>query len=879
MRNTFTKIIFSACVLIFPYLFSDAQSLTAINPDIAQQGQSLTTTITATGNIFTPGSPFGGYDVRMIKSGGVYEVDSDWGSVNFNNANNITAHWNIPGGAPSGMYDLYVDATDGSGSWMTHFLPSVFQIGCLVSLSETHQNTTCGNTNGSINLSPSGGTPPYTFLWSNGATTEDLGSLAQGIYSVTVTDASPCSQSIVNIIIGNTNGPAVTETHLSSTCANANGSVNINVLGGTAPYTFNWSNGTTTEDLTNILAGTYLVTVTDFNSCAGYVSSTVLDSNDLAISISSHSYNCSNQGVVIANVISGVAPYTYQWSNGATTDSIVNVPSGNYFVTVTDAGGCQQVQSLNYYFNNYIYLTHSSPNCTNNGTLTATVYGGAAPFSYLWSNGQTNQTAYGLATGSYSITTTDAAGCTRTANYNLLSATDFNLISGTLFHDLNSNCIQDSGETPIPNITVYASSGTSDWYGTTNASGVYNLHVAMAGTFTLNAWFGGNTVCGNATACNSTITFPGLCDTSLNNNFTLSNSQGFDLLLHPGWWSTGPGFEKFYRILYYNDSPTPFTDTATIVFHYDSALIYHDSLPPFPVHDIVNHTLTWQVTNVPSPIWNWAQQIPIYFHTPATLPVGYLLHYDFNITPTAADCNPSNNFLQYSVTLQGSQDPNEKQVEPAGDIMEDDSVLTYTIHFQNTGTDTTNFIVLKDTLSQYLNPASIINLASSHEYSDFNVSGNGILTWTFNPIYLVDSTTNEIESHGWVMFSLKKRDDMPVGAQIDNNASIYFDYNAPVVTNTVHSMLINSVQNISANEISVSVFPNPFSTSTQFVVNGVKGKFDFVVTNVLGETISEIKNINSKQFYFNQENLSQGIYFYSIMQNGKRMATGKLVKE
>jgi hypothetical protein len=87
------------------------------------------------------------------------------------------------------------------------------------------------------------------------------------------------------------------------------------------------------------------------------------------------------------------------------------------------------------------------------------------------------------------------------------------------------------------------------------------------------------------------------------------------------------------------------------------------------------------------------------------------------------------------------------------------------------------------------------------------------------------------------------------------------------------------VQNISAKEISISVFPNPFSTSTQIVVNGVKGKFDFEVTNVLGEKISEIKNINSKQFFFNQTNLPQGIYFFSIMQNGRRMSTGKMVKE
>ena len=152
------------------------------------------------------------------------------------------------------MYNLFVDTDNGIGGVATFSLPSIFQLGCLTVLSETHTNTTCGNTNGTINLTATSGTPPYTYTWSNGATTEDLSNLAQGIYSVTVTDTSPCSKVLNNIIIGNTNGPTVTETHLSSTCANANGSVNITVTSGTAPYTFNWSNGATTEDITGLLA-------------------------------------------------------------------------------------------------------------------------------------------------------------------------------------------------------------------------------------------------------------------------------------------------------------------------------------------------------------------------------------------------------------------------------------------------------------------------------------------------------------------------------------------------------------------------------------------------------------------------------------------------
>ena len=94
------------------------------------------------------------------------------------------------------------------------------------------------------------------------------------------------------------------------------------------------------------------------NSCAGYVTSAVVDSNELDISLISVQYNCSNQGALTVIVNSGTAPYSYLWSNGSTNDSLINIPSGTYHVTVTDALGCAQVQTnsvLNTY-NYYVYL-------------------------------------------------------------------------------------------------------------------------------------------------------------------------------------------------------------------------------------------------------------------------------------------------------------------------------------------------------------------------------------------------------------------------------------------------------------------------------------------------------------------------------------------
>lgn len=169
------------------------------------------------------------------------------------------------------------------------------------------------------------------------------------------------------------------------------------------------------------------------------------------------------------------------------------------------------------------------------------------------------------------------------------------------------------------------------------------------------------------------------------------------------------------------------------------------------------------------------------------------------------------------VEFTGSYDPNDKHVVPSGYgaehlVSATDSVLEYIIRFQNTGSDTAFTVLVVDSLpSDFVNPATFVSGASSHPYT-VSIYGNGIVSWKFENILLPDSSTNEVQSHGYVSFKIRTRQGLPVGTVISNSAAIYFDYNDPVITNTA-SIKIAEPMVTAVNDRSVEgdllVYPNP----------------------------------------------------------------------
>lgn len=280
-------------------------------------------------------------------------------------------------------------------------------------------NASCANsTDGSITVTPNG-VAPYTFLWSNGATTGTLNNLSPGIYTVTVTDSTLCFK-VVTIPVG---GPApilLNEVVVPDGCnTSTGGSVTLAPTGGTGSvYTFLWNDGTTASSLTNLTGGTYTVTVTDSLNCTQVQTFNIITTVPVTLATSSTSSGCTGStGTATVVASGGLPPFTYSWSpTGGNTATANNLPAGLYTINVVDSAGCTAtaqvtVQAIGAFTLTTQYVPLS---CDPLATTTADVQvnGGTAPFTYQWTpTGGNQQTGTGLIAGTYVVYVTDSNNC------------------------------------------------------------------------------------------------------------------------------------------------------------------------------------------------------------------------------------------------------------------------------------------------------------------------------------------------------------------------------------------------------------------------------------------------------------------------------------
>jgi len=289
--------------------------------------------------------------------------------------------------------------------------------------------TCAGYNDGSILTFVSGGTSPYTYLWSNGNTNANLMASSAGDYEVTITDDHGCT-AVASEAISEPLPLIVTLSTNSISCnGDNNGSVSANIQGGVSPYSISWNNGGSANPLENLSGGVYTVTVTDANSCSNVQSTTVSEPEAIMVNYQITHISCYGQqnGSIEINVTGGTQPYHYAWSNQSQSQNIYNLTQGLYSVTITDDNSCSLVQSYTITEPEALSVsadyTHYLCNYNHDGYINLTVTGGTPAYSYLWSNGAANAPTQGhLSGGNYVVTITDANSCSVIDTFAIVSS-------------------------------------------------------------------------------------------------------------------------------------------------------------------------------------------------------------------------------------------------------------------------------------------------------------------------------------------------------------------------------------------------------------------------------------------------------------------------
>ncbi len=360
-------------------------------------------------------------------------------SYNWSTGSSTSSISNVPAGGYA------VTITDNSGCSVVNTATISNTGGPTINVSVTAP-ACFGSSNGSATANATGGTQPYTYNWSTGATTAGVSGLSAGSYTVSVYDNTQCL-AVQSVTVTN---PAAINVSVSTTnalCGQQNGTAVASATNGSGSYTFQWSNGSTLATNIDLAAGNYTVTVTDGNGCTSTASAIVGSTSGPTSVLTPINGTCQIAAQINATVAGGSAPYTYVWSNGATTQNLQGISAGSYSVTITDANGCRNTNTTSVTDNSAINVTFNTQNPSqgnSNGSVTANPTGGTAPYTYSWSNGGSAASISGLAAGTYTVTITDNAGCTKVSSVTLEAPNAIGSLDAISFVKLYPNPAKES---------------------------------------------------------------------------------------------------------------------------------------------------------------------------------------------------------------------------------------------------------------------------------------------------------------------------------------------------------------------------------------------------------------------------------------------------
>jgi gliding motility-associated-like protein len=370
--------------------------------------------------------------------------------------------------------------------------------------------TNCAANNGAINLNvtPAG---VFTYLWSNAATTEDLNGLSPGTYTVSVTQSGSCTATASYFVLDQRTNPSSTQTIVPELCGQTDGSIDLNVSGGTLPYGYLWNGGQVSQDLNNLGSGTYTVTVTDANNCT-VTGMAVLPGNSISFALagtpSDNSSCLQNNGSVDLSVNPSGA-FSYLWSNMATTEDLSGLNAGTYTVTVSAGGNCTNTAAFSILSN--VPSPLIAPNigaafCGNSsGNIDLSISGSPAPFQFMWSNMATTEDLNGILSNTYSVTVTAANGCTTVDNF----VVPENVFTPNIGSQLNAStsCIVSNGS-----IDLTITPALAYTYLWSNMATTEDLSNLAAGSYTVTVSGGGACTSTAILLISSTVPVPQLSD-------------------------------------------------------------------------------------------------------------------------------------------------------------------------------------------------------------------------------------------------------------------------------------------------------------------------------------------------------------------------------
>jgi hypothetical protein len=443
-------------------------------------------------------------------------------------------------------------------------------------------------------------------------------------------------------------------------------------------------------------------------------------------------------------------------------------------------------------------------------------------------------------------------------------------INGYVYYDKNSNGVKEANEPLLPNQVIKISN--TNLYSITGSAGTYSCPVLNSGSYYAKPV---------KTAPYIISSAPDSIGFTISNTATSLPNKNFGIRLQPNVHDIAidyislnaprPGF-PYTAYLTASNIGSLRSDSITLKLNHDPNLILDSTSYAYQVHQ--GDSIVWKIDSL-----TLFQKKPIrlYFHVPANVALlGTNLINDVYIKDKFTDINIANNYRSSSEIIVGAYDPNDKKAEPAGngpagEIPPGTQDLTYTIRFQNTGSAPAQDIVIKDTLSSFVDVSSIQMISSSHAYNA-RLKNGGIVWWEFNNINLPDSNQNEPASHGYIKYKVNLKPNLAIGTQIKNTGYIYFDFNPAIVTNTalntIYSLSTGLTDHSAISDGGFVVYPNPAQTSVTVLTNK-KNEEDLTVNifNSTGKLVYHREHLDTEEFSIDISQFANDIYCVQL--NGK----------